>query len=469
MPIDNLGRYTANHKTWDHVGNIIPRVEHSEGIRPAHPFKPAPWLPVQFYDKHYENWNVIMPGKAVALDPDGCVMPAQYGLTGASVVYTAQDVAVGTIDIATGEAVTAAKTVVLSQLTGVRGASWTKALAGTTGAGYVSGFMGRFGVSFNDSAQKYPIGVAPYAYLQWAGGDGFNPTAYYQHNYNMQHQTAVLCDYVLQLPLIPAQEASETVDKTATASNLVIGTQATHSRAYAQGNATGRYNATYGTVPILDTYTVIALALDEVDVAKNTARTQITLASDNANDDVSTILVNEVSSPAAVTKAGDFFVDYEVGVIFIYSSDGATLPTALSGAAGTVSITYYRNSAAASVVSKFASVVAADLQPGDFLKAGADSNLVLATPASDNFCEILGQVIGFTTEPTDALDRVRTAYNPPLNTDSSGSMANATLGSATVNLGQLDQMPGSANGGYSDQVHYAGAADTLVVINLISR
>jgi hypothetical protein len=48
-------------------------------------------------------------------------------------------------------------------------------------------------------------------------------------------------------------------------------------------------------------------------------------------------------------------------------------------------------------------------------------------------------------------------------------MKNATAGSSSVGLGQLDQMPGSATGGYPDDIHYAGAADTLVVINLISR
>ena len=104
MGYDSLGRYTATHKVWDHVGNILPGIEHSEGIRPAFPFKPAAWLPVQVRDKHYEDWYVIMPGKLVTLDPDGRVMPAQYGLlaTTSNVVYTADDVAAGTIDIATG-------------------------------------------------------------------------------------------------------------------------------------------------------------------------------------------------------------------------------------------------------------------------------------------------------------------------------------------------------------------------------
>jgi hypothetical protein len=99
MSFDSLNRYNPNHKVWDHVGNLIPDVEHSEGERPAIELQVASWLPVQFFDKHYENWMVVLPGKAIALDPDGRAMPAEYGLTSASVVYTQNDVDAGTIDV----------------------------------------------------------------------------------------------------------------------------------------------------------------------------------------------------------------------------------------------------------------------------------------------------------------------------------------------------------------------------------
>lgn len=467
MSFDTFGRYVGNHKTYDHFGNIIPDVEHSEGERPAFEFKPASWLPVKFFDKHFENWIVVMPGKLVALDPDGYVMPAEYGLTSATVTYTANDVLAGTIDVATGLPVESAKTVTLSQLSGVRQSGWTKALAGVSGQ-KTSGFMGKFGVAFGDATVKYPIGVAPYAYLQWAGGDGSNPTGYKYHNYNMQHQVAVLCDYVLKLPLIPAAVTAETVDKSATASAVVFGSAAVHTRANAQANATGRYVAATGNMPVKATQPVIALALANFPIAPNTMRTQITLASTVEADDVSDILVNEVSALTALTAAGDFFVDADVGVIFIYSSDGATLPASLSGASGTVSIQYFRLDTAPSVLSQFACVLAGSLQPGDFLKAGLGSNWVVATAASDGPA-IVGQVLGFEKFPRDYLERVKTAYSPALQTNSSGAMANGVAATATVGLGQMDQMPGTATGGVSDLVHYSGAADTLVIVNLIGR
>lgn len=466
MSFDALGRYTANHKVWDHVGNIIPDVEHSEGERPAHKFKVAPWLPVQFYDKHFENWVVVMPGKILALDPAGDLMPAEYGLTSATVTYTANDVAAGVIDVATGEPVTTAKTVTLSQLSGVRGGGWTAATAGDS---QTSGFMGRFGVSFADATRKYPVGVAPYAYLQWAGGDGFDPSQYDKHNYNMQHQVAVLCDYVLALPLVPGVVASESVSKTMAGASLVLGTPGVHTNAQIRANS--RYNATTGTVKVRATDRVVAIALDNTNIAPNTDRTLIVLSSDNTSDDVSGVLLNEVGSVAAVVGAGDFFVDTVAGVIFIYDVNGTAMPTSMSGAAGNLTIRYYHYAVAPTTLAKFTSVLASTstLQPGDFLKVGTESNFVYWNPASDNAADLIGQVIAIDNNYDEGLAKVRTAYSPALGTDSSGSMSKGVAGSASANLGQLDQMPGSATKGYTDKVTFAGAADQVVIVNLIGR
>ena len=60
----------------------------------------------------------------------------------------------------------------------------------------------------------------------------------------------------------------------------------------------------------------------------------------------------------------------------------------------------------------------------------------------------------------DALDRVRTAF-PSIGTDATGALPGYA--------GQLDQMPGSANGGVPDKVHYSGASNLVVRVNLISR
>jgi len=476
MGYDALGRYTATHKAWDHVGNILPGIEHSEGIRPAFPFKPAAWLPVQVRDKYYEDWYVIMPGKLVALDPDGRVMPAQYGLLSSSshVVYTSDDVTAGTIDIATGEPVTAAKTVDLDNLTGVRHGSWTKANAGTSG--YTAGFMGRFGIDVHMGAgggARYPIGVAPYGYLQWCGGDGSNPADFNQHNYNRQHQATVLCDGVIRMPLVPGKVASETVDKVLTGSTLVIGTQACHNRTHTRANS--RYNSSTGYVRVAATDTVVALALDNFPVAKNTVNTPLTLASNNTNDDLSGVLLFEKSDTGSINAAGDFFVDYDAGVIFVYSVDGASLPSAISGAAGTVSINYYHfatagGTVAGSSVSRFACAISttSELTPGDFMGCGTDSNWVRLAPGTGAEATMVGQVLGFEVHPQGLLEYVRTAYDPAIGTTAAGTMTAGALNS-TGGLGKLDQMPGSATAGYPDAIHYSGASNLMVIINLIKR
>ena len=45
MPTPNQP-YSANHKTWDHQGHLLPQVEYSESIRPHGEFLPAAWLPI---------------------------------------------------------------------------------------------------------------------------------------------------------------------------------------------------------------------------------------------------------------------------------------------------------------------------------------------------------------------------------------------------------------------------------------
>lgn len=411
MAFDSLGNYTTPHKTWDHVGNMIPVVEHSEGVRPHGEFKPAAWLPVQFYDKYYENWYVALPGKILAFDNDGRVVPAQYGLGSATITYTDNDVAAGTIDVRTGATLLAAAT-------------------GTFNVAAVTAFMGRTSTAMTVSK---PVGVTPYGFLQWAGDgstldSGFNPAGYKQHNYNMQHQVAVLCDYVLELPLVPATVAA--------------------AEALTQDSRTSN-------VSTLN-------AVSNLPMAANTQRTPFTFAEGaGAPGDVDARFAVQKDTAAEVLALGDWHVDLTTGVISVYAASdiGATDYT----------LVYSHYASAPTTVSKFASAVG-DLKAGDFVKCDANSNFVVATPKTygdgesdnfDTFADIMGQVIEVENVlDKDALGRVRTAYDN-IGTDATGALP--------AYAGQMDQMPGSATGGVSDKVHYAGAANLVVRINLISR
>ena len=401
MGFDSLGRYAPNHKSWDHVGNMLPVVEHSEGIRPHGEFKPAAWLPVQFFDKYYEEHFVVMPGKVLAFDNDGRVVHAQYAPSTVEIEYTAADVTAGTINVKDGLPVEAGD-------------------IGKFAVSTVDEFMGRSGVAL---AVSKPVGVAPYAMWQWAGDssaldDGFNPAAYRNHNHNLQHQVAILCDYVLELPLVPFKEAAE---------NL---TQASH-----------------------DAATDIA-TLDPVQntpVASITARTPITIGGAGSEPD---LFVNRRETLAEVKAAGDWHIDVATGVISVFTAStlGAITP-------GNLYVTYHHYDTAVTAVSKFA-CASGPLVAGDFVVCDANSNFVKAG-GSDDFRDIVGQVLEVESAAKDALDKVRTAYNPAIGTDASGSLPGYA--------GQMDQMPGSATGGVSDKVHYAGAADLVVRINLVSR
>lgn len=387
MAFNSVGQYTPSHKPWDHVGTITPDIEIAEGKRPAGEFRPASWLPVQFWDKQYENWFVVMAGKLVAFDNDGNLVPAQYALC-SNITYTADDVTAGTIDVTTGSAVTSAKTVLVSG---------------------VSTFMGRT----EQISVSAPVGVAPYNYLQWCGGDGSDPTQYNQHNYNMQHLVAILCDAEIQMPLVPDSHAAEALTWGASVNNIATATALAHRP-----------------------------------VAANTVRTPMVFAGTNA----ATLFVNQVDTHDDITQAGDWSLDDpELGVLYCFHATGSMAGTTVS---------YYHYETNAATVSKFACAVG-NLRAGDFVRCDQNSNYRLddeELPSHDTIGQVLKRQV---VKNHSLLNLVETAYSPPLATDATGALPGYA--------GQLDQLPGSATGGVPANVHYAGAADTVVLINLIGR
>jgi hypothetical protein len=344
-----------------------------------------------------------MPGKILACDNQGRLVPAQYGLAGASITYTTTDTEAGVIDVRTGSAL-------------VSGAE------ATFDVSTVSDFLG----TGEALAVSKPIGVCPYGYMQWAGDgtandDGFNPVGFRKHNFNMQHRTAVLCDYVLELPLTPATVSSaEALTENTNAANLST-----------------------------------LNAVSNLPVAKNTIRTPMTFTEGaGAPGDVAARFLVQKDEASDISQLGDWHIDLTTGVISVYS-------TASIGATDyELTYSHYAAAPTGSSVSKFASALG-DLSCGDFLVANADSNWI-AAGGSDTFQDIMGQVLEIEDVfDKDALGKVRTAYNPAIDTDAAGGLPGYS--------GQLDQMPGSATAGVTDKVHYAGAANLVVRINLVSR
>lgn len=410
--------YSASHKQWDHVGNITPGFEHSEGIRPHFDNNiPAGWLPVVWEDKHYEVWVVISSGKIVALTLEGDIVPAGLKVEWAAaaggdtvLTYTSDDVEQKVTDLTTGEVLTAATDYTKTELT--------------------AALKERGLIGASDTCDDFisdPIGVIAHnAFVWWSySRDKFNPVDNKQHNHQLQHAITVLCDWVVRVPWLASDEASDVADSSLTSAELTFGS----NNIYSAANTTSlvRYSSIVST-------TWVAYALDEFPVAEPTDRTPIEVSSGAS-------LTRRRQSVDQLSQDGDYFLDLDVGVIFFYSSAG-TLPSSVSGK----TYTYHTYASVPTTVSDYISATGT-LVPGCFVKADADSNYTL--DSSPTVASTVGQVLGFITHPRDFLDRVRTQY---------------------TQLGTMNKMPGTATKGFPANLNISVVgANKEVVINLINR
>lgn len=447
-----MNPYTANLKRWDRVGNLNPGIEVTGKDRPWFDSAPAAWLPVldsainrgvglfSGFEKRHEDWFVIFGGKVLALCRDafqkegthwarGRLVPAGLRVSWAAAAggdsvleYGADDVARRTTDLATGAPVAAPVSYTKTQLTA---ALVSRGLLAPTED--LEAFVSR------------PVGLAPYAMYAWAGGDGWQPTGFGVHNYNRQHQAAVLCSYVCKLPLVPADTGSEdVVADTATASNVsdlddgdVLWITSTVAKA--------EFAPTLGGVANDD---FVGLHLGSYRLAQDTDRTPLRITRGGL-DITDQVLVNKVSSPEDLTSDGDYLYDPDLGIIWFHAAGGTPLPT-LVAAADVVTFYHYVAPAAAQLT-EFASIVGA-IDPGDYLTVDRNSNLRRHVVGVDAPEDVVGQVLSLKVGPHEELAKVKTYHE---------------------DFGDRDRMPGSATKGFNDLVTYAGAADTEVIFNLM--
>jgi hypothetical protein len=231
---------------------------------------------------------------------------------------------------------------------------------------------------------------------------------------------------------------------------------------------------------------LVCYVFEKFPVAHNTDSTPITCS-------VTSGLVSQKSVITAVSAAGDYFVDYEVGALFLYEAGGDAIPTGFSTSS---TITYYNYETvveAARISSYFCAT--GDINVGDFVTYDTNSNLIKATldigttigytsaeaayaadpdysssadaaissqveQAVTHYVEgIIGQVLNTIEFPRDYLDRVRSAYV--------GATSPNTL--TGMNSTTIMQTPGSATGGRSDQLTYTNSAEKLLIVNFIHR
>ena len=171
----------AQDRTANQNVNRIPRgyertqglLEISKGERPALELKPAQYLPVVREDRYLEDWVVIEAGTIVSVDASGSLVPCN-GFQGQTQTYTASDIGI-TVDI--------------------------------DDAGHDT-YVTAAGTSSATIDANRPVGVAPYDYYQSlnAGFGAAGATKYL--NYQIQDKVAILCDYLIEIPVHSGADAS---------------------------------------------------------------------------------------------------------------------------------------------------------------------------------------------------------------------------------------------------------------------
>jgi hypothetical protein len=190
----------------------------------------------------------------------------------------------------------------------------------------------------------------------------------------------------------------------------------------------------------------------------------------------------EVDSIAAVLAGGAnyYYIDYDAGVLFVYSSGGTAVPTGFTD--GVTTCNYYHYESAGTSLATIA-MATGDLNPGDFVTFDTNSNYVKWTfdigtctggaagdvyagdpdypggTASTISAQLeaaitqaitwpVAQVVGIVNGPVGGLEMVRTQY---------------------TGLTATERMPGTATGGQTDAQNLSGAAFKTAILNFLAR
>lgn len=460
--------YVANHKFLDRMGRVTPHVEYSKGERPqlGDGNEVAAWLPVQRYEYEYDFYLTISAGKVVAKDREGRLVPAglrkwfNKSTVTTVLTYTATDVAQSVVDLTTGALVTAATDYTEDEVT--------------------AALRERGLIRADERAMDFiskPIGLASYNYYKAPGTDGYNPATLYEHNFRPQTNPAVTCDYAITVPVLPAVETTETMDGALANGATDLSTNGLGTGGWFGSTAIHgmqRYDSVEAGA------NVVCYVFEKFPLAHITAESPIIPSVSG--------LTKQLSSIGAISAAGDYFIDYEAGVLFLYEADGDAIPSPWSTAA---TITYYQYEDAVAYTSTRNTTymcATGNLDFGDFLTYDENSNLVQAVldigtaegysdassgalysadpeydsetsndvislqleqAISNHVLGIVGQIIGVNEYPRGGLEYVRTAYE----------------GQTAANM----RTPGTATGGRTDNLTYASAAEKMIIVNLIFR
>ena len=446
-----ISRFSSRFKTrTDLMDNITPNnVVQSNVSVPHGEWKPASWLPVVWQNEKSKDYFVISSGKVVSFDASGRVVPSGLlrrcldATAHSSVIvdYDANDKAARVIDITTGEFVAGAKDVTLrSFMQAAIDSGWLP------GESMPTADAGNELAVLKDLAKKFisaPVGICAYDVYAWAGDD---PANLHFTNYQKQHLIQFFTDIQMKAAHVAAAAAQTDLKAAADLIN----------------NSALKAMPRYKGLPLSGS--VVGLRLTKP-AAAHTSRTPVTVTFADAT------VARKRSEPSLIGKAGDWYLDDEASILFIFEDGGDAKPNLTS-------VSYFQYDGAASSFDnageeKYIHFVG-DCKPGDFVTFDKLSNMTARSAsltltdddAGDesavNSALILdmlqeredftiGRVMDIIKEPRGLLERVRTGFN--------GDDFDASA-----------KMPGSATGGFSDMITLSAelqtVADQIVVVNV---
>jgi hypothetical protein len=439
----------------DILDNITPKVIVQEQIRaPAGHWKPASWLPVQFTKSNINQGVdafVVSSGKVVAFDTAGFLAPAgmrtklggngSVGVfAGTVLTYTQTDVDWGVVDLTTGGRVAAAVTYSGEELADaiIERGLVREVDAVAEGATVPVAADADVNIVI-DLFLSRPVGIAAYDFHVWSGqpedGDQWFT------NFSKQAGVQFLTEVQMRLPQrVAGEEAADNFD--------IAALDLAGTTVFAAGSMidAGEYwDAT--NIALLARYAgivdaadeVVALGLDHAPVARETDRTPL-------DSDVAGILVRPRSGPDRIAKEGDYFLDADVGVLFLHLDTWTTHV----GLASTPDLSYsfYTDTGVASA-HRYVHVDG-PVRPGDWLAVDEESNMTKASAAQIAAGEeLMGRVLAVEVEPRALLKEVKTAWD-------------------LAGVSAASQMPGSATKGFTDLITLSQetVADQIVIANI---
>lgn len=443
-------RMTTNFNVRNNIFASItppPWVQNTNLDNPQGEWKPASWLPILFSKSDRNqgtDYFTISVGKVVALDVESNVVPAglrgAWAKAGATTVltYTATDYEQGIVNLTTGQRYAVNGTTSYTAL------QVAKALVerGLVASDVASANPPSSDADIEAVVQAFisePVGVMLYDVYAYTGDAATNST--YFTNYQKQHLVQFTNRHQMKVPW----RVSDSTDADSFDVSVVTITSAVSGAGdFPQAGEVWDIDALVDLAryDLEGDEEIVALALAESPVAKNTSRTPFAC-------DVDGVLLVEKTSVLAIKKAGDWFLDTQVGLLFLHADTYDTLVT--DNTDPTFSYSFYDNAAVGATSAQWI-FFDGEGKPGDHLSVDEQSNFIVKGSAED-FLDAtspsIGRIMYVYKEPRQLMDKVKSAWS-------------------LSNMPKTAKMPGSATAGYSDMITLPDEtiADSIVVITV---